>query len=1132
VRFIHLTMKRARGVAGAVHLRDMCPGLVVIVGRNEAGKTTLARAGVSCLWHNPSLGAALFSGDVKATLIHQNSELFAVREAASGLQHMGLWPELAEPMLAGCFLLSSEAFADRGIGGSVATHIRRELAAGYDLNAVMREPRDLRPELPRYGKAVRTLRDASTNRKRVERKHLDAIADEQRLEDIERRLHELSAMQEERELLKSTREYISEHKKILFHEQQLDALPDGLETLAADDGEKATRLHSAVNASELPLTEAIDHVNDREEKLKKLGLPTDLKPELLDLLGDRELDLDRADQNRTHLKGLKDLAEKHFKGIAPGESPNAPDSEALKRLDAALQVLDEKQLARDRAKCELDAISSKEHNPSRKSEIEREFAELEQVLSSGGASWRLRKVLAATLAILAAAGAGVAAFATESPSIALPATISSGVTALVAALFAWRIDVRSPSVDERRRVAVDITELARERSDLERADVDQSLRGERTNKLEDADRELNSANDHAKGVALEFGLELIGRVQCMEAARRTVEALSARAALDQASDCVRDAEQELRRRRDARSRAVIALGLALSEDPESAERDCRTLRALQIERANLVDRKDAALRGKRAAESQLNRARQAVDDFYTSRRIADIGDRRSRLVERLQHLPEYKRIQKELGDARARRGACLTKLEHREDLRNLSEEDLVSRLESCESSLAKRDEIIDEAGGIRNQLKAILDGEELEQSHSAEAQAREALSFLRETLLDGLAADVLLQDVERAYASEPRDALVQRASALLSQFTNHRYEIVPSLSGEDDDDLGLVARCSDGTRRSLPQLSSGTRAQLHLALRIAVAESLERDGEPLPLWIDEALADTDPERFAAVGQALWQLAISGRQILFLTSDPADAERLEQLASSDTQFDARFQRIDLDVLGLEGRAAPLRALAIPQPREVPCPLSQESASDFAHRLSVPPLDPFSSADAAHLFYLLGEDPHALYQFVHARIESLGELRIALRESAVSKDLLVLAQELDSVRGPALQSFLEGWKIGRSLPVTAVVLRDGPLGRSKLLDGVIEKAVEVGGSGRALINALEAGEVKSMRAHLTHELREDLSEKGYIHDAEPLSKKELETHVLADCSALLSNGSLERGALLDRVDAWMAACNAAS
>jgi uncharacterized protein YhaN len=71
-----------------------------------------------------------------------------------------------------------------------------------------------------------------------------------------------------------------------------------------------------------------------------------------------------------------------------------------------------------------------------------------------------------------------------------------------------------------------------------------------------------------------------------------------------------------------------------------------------------------------------------------------------------------------------------------------------------------------------------------------------------------------------------------------------------------------------GTSLLASQLSAGAREQLALLVRIAAA----RLAGEVPLWLDDALGHTDPERLAALGPLL-AAAGDACQVIVLTCTP-------------------------------------------------------------------------------------------------------------------------------------------------------------------------------------------------------------------------------------------------------------------
>ena len=150
----------------------------------------------------------------------------------------------------------------------------------------------------------------------------------------------------------------------------------------------------------------------------------------------------------------------------------------------------------------------------------------------------------------------------------------------------------------------------------------------------------------------------------------------------------------------------------------------------------------------------------------------------------------------------------------------------------------------------------------------AEAERkRELLRLLREARQE--ATDALSQPLE------------ERAGKYLRQlFPEGRIRL--QWSGEGDEFAGLDLDRSDGSRGhfAFGELSHGTREQVGLALRLALAEILAaaHDGA-LPVVLDDAFTHADRDRIEQLKNLLFTASRAGLQILLLTCHPEDYTQL-------------------------------------------------------------------------------------------------------------------------------------------------------------------------------------------------------------------------------------------------------------
>ena len=117
-------------------------------------------------------------------------------------------------------------------------------------------------------------------------------------------------------------------------------------------------------------------------------------------------------------------------------------------------------------------------------------------------------------------------------------------------------------------------------------------------------------------------------------------------------------------------------------------------------------------------------------------------------------------------------------------------------------------------------------------------------------------------EAQRAYAGPLRDQIEQLGRLL------HGPTFKVSLA----EDLSIESRELDGTPIPFKLLSTGASEQLGIIVRLAAAMLVGKDGQGVPVIIDNALGFSDPERLKAMGAVLDQ-AGKECQVLILTCYP-------------------------------------------------------------------------------------------------------------------------------------------------------------------------------------------------------------------------------------------------------------------
>lgn len=195
---------------------------------------------------------------------------------------------------------------------------------------------------------------------------------------------------------------------------------------------------------------------------------------------------------------------------------------------------------------------------------------------------------------------------------------------------------------------------------------------------------------------------------------------------------------------------------------------------------------------------------------------------------------------------------------------------LESRRADAKNRVAELSGHIDLAAGAAeraDRAEAELDAAEAELARAS--RRAEAAKLLRQTMRTH-------REAARArYAAPFNEAIRNRARTLFG----------PSVDFNLGEDLAISERTVDGVTVPLTELSGGTREQLAILTRFAIADLVTQSGSttPVPVVVDDALGATDPERLSRMN-ALFSQVGKNAQVLVLTCFP---QRFDRVAAART-----------------------------------------------------------------------------------------------------------------------------------------------------------------------------------------------------------------------------------------------------
>lgn len=202
---------------------------------------------------------------------------------------------------------------------------------------------------------------------------------------------------------------------------------------------------------------------------------------------------------------------------------------------------------------------------------------------------------------------------------------------------------------------------------------------------------------------------------------------------------------------------------------------------------------------------------------------------------------------------------------------------LGKRIEEVESH---RNVLREERGRIDAELERLSGEEESSalriRRNVLEEQLREhAREWSRLTI-----AEALLEKTRHKFEQERQPSVIRYARDFFESVTGGRYGRVYAPIGEQS----ITVTDSTGASKRPEEMSRGTREQLYLALRFGLIREFGEHAERLPVVVDEALVNFDPERARLAAEAFGQLSETN-QVLVFTCHPGTADIFAEAAGA-------------------------------------------------------------------------------------------------------------------------------------------------------------------------------------------------------------------------------------------------------
>ena len=239
-----------------------------------------------------------------------------------------------------------------------------------------------------------------------------------------------------------------------------------------------------------------------------------------------------------------------------------------------------------------------------------------------------------------------------------------------------------------------------------------------------------------------------------------------------------------------------------------------------------------------------------------------------------QRSTEYQQIKNEIStlerETTATEGLTVTELE--QEAEGIDADTIPGRLQMLEQKITEQLEP-KRTGLVETKIREEKILEQMDGSDRATQLAEQSQGILAQIRNDAerytrlkMAAHILREQIER-YRDENQGPLVARASEHFAALTQGSFKALRTRFF-DKDEPELTGIRNDGSIVRVAGMSSGTRDQLYLALRLASLERQINNSEPMPFIVDDILIHFDDQRSRTTLSLLAELARKTQVILF------------------------------------------------------------------------------------------------------------------------------------------------------------------------------------------------------------------------------------------------------------------------
>lgn len=1131
---------------GMKPFKDFSEGINIIAGPNASGKSTTAHAIQKLIWQNDTAriklgGHAALNGDSWTLRVDSGHKICQRNGVPDEISGVPAAEEQNRYMLALHTLMTAD-------GKDLAKQIIRESVGGYD-------PEKAAQDLEYHSRVSTTgigvykdFENAEKSVRESQEAQKAVKAEEQKLTDLYKQKEDSEASERKAAFYRTVIETKKAEKKFSSIKTELETFPAVLDRAHGEELTRAEELEKEISSAEGSIREAEDMINESQQELAQLTIPKSGIPmNVIDELEERADRLKRAESELDSLEAEKEGLEKK-RSETLKRIGNGADADSLRKIDLediadldkfleeAHRLASEKRLLEQEVKNLEEEKGSDIPDPER---VREGISQLSYWLKEVTEKQEFPGWIILTIGVLAIISALAGYF--------LPAAGAVGLAVILfLAVYGWlqlgnkadnqaeqtrikdfqNTGLTVPEAWSPEKVSARLDELV---SDLRAAQRDEKISHSLKSLRERLDRKNSAIKDiESRKRGLEERLSVLPElpIQNPESYSQLAWYITAVQKWQEADSDLLALHEKLKETKRQLIEELGRVSELIKPYSESTPGDSAEVYAVWKKL-----KRQEEIRG--LATSEIGRQKSAIEKHQNliDKKKESLGsiykkfglnkDEKNLLRQLMDQLKDFKRVRKEFELAQGefeRLGQTLEEHSLYEEEQSRLAELTIDQAETLQTKLIEEAKELEslrkEIAEIEAEVKSVKSGNSLEKALAERDQTVENLRDHYEENLQKITGRLLADTIKEEMREQNRPKVFKEASRLFNRITKGRYEL---RMDELDEPEFIAFDTVENIGKSLDQLSSGTRIQLLMAVRLAFVETQETSVK-LPILADELLANSDDVRAEAIIEALTEISRDGRQVFYFTAQGDEVAKWNSYLKDKGGINHK-------VFYLSGeRGEKEEALARPLTRREPIRLIRDIAepgllshTQYADMLNVSKFDLLTDdPEKLHLWYLI-DDPETLHGALSAGIDYWGSLKSYLDAGGVIEGLSDQNIKEMEEKADLLERYLRLYRQGRPQQIDRSVLEES--GATKI-DEVAEIMSKYKNNPVKLIRALRDGEVKRYFESVIERMEEYFQEHGYLDNREPMEDDAITT-VLQAFTSNLSLSKKEAQDFLNRL-----------